>query len=165
MKRRDFFKRISLGAAAVVVAPSVVKGVSEEVKDQEWIEVDLSDRDIRKYPMTYDEAYTLTPITITECYVADNNKQLHVSSEQPMVAYDQYIVPCMGTNSVYDIKCVSVGPFGANVSKGRATVYSCGLIPINDDIDFHFHFHKELAPGDKIYRINPYRNQNNLNSK
>ena len=57
MKRRDFFKRISLGAAAVVVAPSVVKGVSEEVKDQEWIEVDLSDRDIRKYPMTYDEAY------------------------------------------------------------------------------------------------------------
>jgi len=29
MNRLDFFKRISLGAAAVVVAPAIVKGVSE----------------------------------------------------------------------------------------------------------------------------------------
>ena len=48
MQRRDFFKRISLGTAAVVVAPAIVKGVVEELpKDQERIEVDRSGEDIK----------------------------------------------------------------------------------------------------------------------
>ena len=38
MKRSDFFKRLGLGAAAVIVAPKVIAEALEEVKDESMIE-------------------------------------------------------------------------------------------------------------------------------
>jgi len=74
MNRLDFFKRISLGAAAVVVAPSVVKGVVEEKEKFEFRSRWMGKEDFTEgaweqmqpenmhphhaqYPMTYDECY------------------------------------------------------------------------------------------------------------
>ena len=69
MNRLDFFKRITLGAAAVVVAPSVVKAVVEEptvdvlsTLDPTPSRINAAGRNKWQNPMTYDECYPESPI-------------------------------------------------------------------------------------------------------
>lgn len=60
MKRSDFFKRLGLGAAAVVIAPKVIAEALEEVKEpnpyKKYWDM-LNDPDLLKHPRTKSEAY------------------------------------------------------------------------------------------------------------
>ena len=113
MKRRDFFKRISLGAAAVVAAPAIVKGVVREepsVIDRYKSKVEEARR--RKYPMTYDEAYQFV-VTTRPVLISDDQEMadsIKIFVDRPLRINDIVYFDPRHTNKDIPIECLVVHP-------------------------------------------------------
>ena len=68
MKRKEFFKMLGLGVAAVVVAPKAIASVIEEVKDDKRISLREKSIPMDNYftenPKTYKEAFRRNELAI-----------------------------------------------------------------------------------------------------
>ena len=83
MNRKEFFKKLGIGVAAIVVAPKILIPSQKAVLTTGGVIPYIANESLRKYPMRYDECYKMPDI-----YPDLVRKYQHIYDESWMRLYE-----------------------------------------------------------------------------